>query len=147
MDSGITSILHRDTLATIVGTRTFDRGQRCFAEGRVLGVGSQPGELAGLVRPAEAGRQPYEIRIWVREDGLAYACTCPVGLEQKFCKHAVAIAIAHLEQERKKHEEKIAGLKEQLMNLSLNALLDGLIAHAKADPAVATALEAIADQR
>jgi len=146
MDPGIASILHRDTLATIVGTRTFDRGQQCFAEGRVLGVGSQPGELAGLVRPNEPGRASYEIRIWVREDGLAYACTCPVGVEQKFCKHAVAVAIAHLEQERRRHEEKIVGLREQLMNVSLNALLDGLIEHAKADPAVAAALEAIAAQ-
>lgn len=62
---GIANILHRDTLAMIVGGKTFERGEQCFTDGRVLGVESARGELAGLVRPQESGRSPYEVRIWV----------------------------------------------------------------------------------
>jgi uncharacterized Zn finger protein len=141
--TSIASILHRSTIATIVGGRTFERGEQCFNEGRVLGVGTAPGELAGIVKPQDLSRKPYEIRIWVRDDGLAYACTCPMGLEQRFCKHAVAVAIAHFEKERERAEAAISGLREKLLDLSMNALLDGLIAHARADHQVAFALQDI----
>lgn len=71
----------------IVGAKTFERGEQCFASGRVLGVESSVGELAGIV----TGRPPYDVRIWVKDDSLAYECTCPVGTSRQFCKHAVAM--------------------------------------------------------
>src|SRR5437762_3088582 len=93
MPSAIATILHRSTLAALVGTRTFDRGESCFAEGRVLATRSSRGELRGTVRPAEPARAAYSVRIWVRADGIAVACTCPMGEQQQFCKHAVAVAL------------------------------------------------------
>lgn len=137
----LTNVLHRDTLAMIVGGRTFARGQECFTEGRVLGVQAAGGELAGLVKPQEAGRAPYEVRIWVREDGLAFDCTCPMGNKPSICKHTVAVTIAHLEAERRKAEAVLAELKEQLMDLPLRALLDGLVTRARSEPAVLSALQ------
>lgn len=142
-DPGIASIFHKDTLATLSGGRTFDKAQRVLQEGRVLGVEAAAGELAGLVKPQEVGRAPYEVRIWVKEEGLAYACTCPVGIARQFCKHAVAIALTHLAKQRERAEAQIAALKPKLMNLSMNALLDGLIAHAKVDESVLLALQAL----
>jgi uncharacterized Zn finger protein len=97
METGIANILHRKTIAALAGKRTYDRGERCHADGRVERVEAGRGELRGVVRPREAGRAAYVVRLWVRADGLAYECTCPVGVERQFCKHTVAIALAHLE--------------------------------------------------
>src|SRR5690348_1888469 len=68
LPGGIANILHRDTIALIVGTKVFERGEACFASGRVTRVEAGRGELRGTVRPQEAGRAAYAVRIWVRED-------------------------------------------------------------------------------
>jgi uncharacterized Zn finger protein len=142
----IANILHRATLALIVGNRTFERGEKCFASGRVLGVESGPGELCGVVRPQEPGRLPYEVRLWVRDDGLAYQCTCPVGEARQFCKHAVAVALAHLEREHHRGERELARLRVELMNVSIAALLDGLVEHARLDDDLLEALKRICER-
>lgn len=143
---GIANILHRATLALIVGDRTFERGERCFQSGRVMGVESGPGELCGVVRPQEAGRRPYEVRIWVRDDGLAYQCTCPIGESRQFCKHAVAIALAHLERDHQRAERDLAALRTDLMHVSMAALLDGLVEHARVDSDLLDALKRICER-
>ena len=94
----IAHVLHRETIEALVGARTFERGDRCFRAKRVLSVAVDAGQLRGKVRPSESGRADYEVRVWTKEDGIAYRCSCPVGEEGRFCKHAVAIALAHLEQ-------------------------------------------------
>lgn len=137
----LTNVLHRDTLAMIVGGRTFSRGEECFDEGRVLGVQSQGGELAGLVKPAEKGRQAYEVRIWVREDGLSFDCTCPIGNTRQICKHTVAVTLAHLDQERRRADAELSALKGRLMELSMNQLLDGLLSRARHEPSLRAALK------
>lgn len=141
----LTSVLHRDTLAMIVGGKTFGRGEECFREGRVLGVQAAGGELAGLVKPQEDGRPPYEVRIWVKEDGLAFDCTCPMGESDRVCKHTVAVTIAHLEQERLKVDQQLDSLREKLMDLSLNQLFEGLLERARVDRSVLTALEELVE--
>lgn len=144
---GIANILHRDTLAMIVGGKTFERGEQCFTAGRVLGVEAASGELAGLVRPQESGRSPYEVRIWVRDDGLAFECSCPIGTSRQFCKHAVAVTLAHFEKERRQAEQELAGLRDRLMEVSLRELLDGLVQQARQDPAVLAALKQLCERR
>ena len=127
----------------IVGGPTFKRGQDCFSEGRVLGVESAPGELCGMVEPQEDGRAAYEIRIWVRDEGLAFQCTCPIGARQQFCKHAVAVTLAHLQKERLAAEREIDLLRDRLMDGSMKDLLDGLVKHARLEPSVREALQQI----
>ena len=129
----IASILHRETIAVIVGKHMFERGERCFAEGRVERVDRSDGELRGIVRPQEVGRRSYDTRIWVHETGLAYRCTCPVGRSLSFCKHTVAISLAHLENERIAVERHITLLREALTTISQPALVDGLLALAHRD--------------
>lgn len=140
-ERGIASILHRDTIAVIVGKRTFERGERCFADGRVLHVEPGPGELRGTVRPLERGRALYTCRIWLREEGVAYECTCPIGVSLQFCKHAVAIALAHLDKERVESERGLTVLREALGAISQPALIEGLLALARDDAGIATALK------
>jgi uncharacterized Zn finger protein len=135
----IASILHRDTIAVIVGTKTFERGQACQA--RVLRVEATTGELRGSVRPTESHRANYAVRIWVREEGVAYECTCPIGVKLQFCKHAVAIALAHLEKERAEAESGLAILRQALVTIRPTALVDGLLRLARRDPVLADSLK------
>jgi uncharacterized Zn finger protein len=138
---GIANILHRETIAVIVGTQTFERGEKCFLSGRVERVAAGPGELAGAVRPAEAGRAMYLVRVWVRAEGLAYECTCPVGIKRVFCKHTVAIALAHLEAERAAAIDHFGILREALIAIRTELLVDGLLDLARRDAEWSDALK------
>jgi uncharacterized Zn finger protein len=129
---GIANILHRETIAVIVGSQTFQRGEKVFASGRVDRVEVANGELKGVVKPTEAGA-PYVVRIWMREEGLAYECTCPIGQRRQFCKHTVAIALHHLEAERKESEQGLGVLKQALGTIPQEALVEGLLALARRD--------------
>jgi uncharacterized Zn finger protein len=129
---GIANILHRETIAVIVGSQTFERGEKVFASGRVDRVEVIGGEIKGVVRPTEAGA-PYIARIWMREEGLAYECTCPIGQRRQFCKHTVAIALHHLEAARKEAEQGIGVLKQALGAIPQEALVDGLLELARRD--------------
>ncbi len=137
---GIANILHRETIAVIVGSQTFERGEKVFASGRVDKVEAGRGELKGSVKPSEAGA-PYLVRIWMREEGLAYECTCPIGLRRQFCKHTVAIALHHLEQQRKEAEAGIHVLKQALSAIPQESLVDGLIGLARRDKEMSDTLK------
>jgi uncharacterized Zn finger protein len=141
VDSGIANILHRGTIAVIAGAQTFERGERCFAAGRVEACEAGRGELRGVVRPTEATRAPYQTRLWVRADGLAYECTCPVGVERRLCKHTVAIALAHLERARAEADQGLDLLREALGAIRSEALIDGLLGMARRDSELADALK------
>jgi len=131
---GIANILHRDTIAVIVGSKTFERGEACFVSKRVVRTEAAGGELRGVVRPNEAGRAPYLVRIWVRDEGLAYECTCPIGITRQFCKHTVAIALAHLENQRIEIDRGIGVLREALAAIPHPSLIEGLVGLARRDP-------------
>ncbi len=131
---GIANILHRETIAVIVGSQTFERGEKCFAARRVQQVEASRGELRGRVSPTERDRAPYVVRIWVRDDGLAYECTCPIGIKQQFCKHTVAIALAHLENERAEAERGLGVLREALSTIPQPALVERLLVLARRTP-------------
>ena len=45
-----------------------------------------------------SGTHDYEVRMWVEDDDLEFACDCPIGVDGEFCKHLVALAIAWLDQ-------------------------------------------------
>jgi uncharacterized Zn finger protein len=136
----IANILHRDTIVALVGARTYERGERCLRGGRVVSFLAGLGQLSGVVQPTEQGRSNYEVRIWIREDGVAYRCTCPVGCEGRFCKHAVALALAHVERVEHEGERKLASLRDAL--LSRTNLVDDLLTAARADDRLRSALEA-----
>lgn len=146
LPGGIANILHRDTIAVIVGAKVFERGEECFGSGRVLHVDAGRGELRGAVRPQEVGRPVYAVRIWVREEGLAYECTCPMGVQQQFCKHTVAIALAHLDKQRRDQERELALLRRQVMAVDPMVLVDRLLDHARTDPNLVLVLKQLAQK-
>ena len=146
LPGGIANILHRATLSVLVGTKVFERGEACFASGRVVRVEAGRGELRGVVKPQESGRAAYAVRIWVREDGLAYACTCPIGEQQQFCKHTVAIALAHLEQQKVESEREFSLLRRKVMAVDPMVLVDRLLDHARKDPTLIAVLQQLAEK-
>lgn len=87
----IANILHQDTIRRLSGDGAFDRGKRYAAQGRVSDVARRDGAVTAKVRGSS---ESYDVRIWIHEGSLAYACNCPQGKEQAFCKHAVAVALS-----------------------------------------------------
>src|SRR5688572_28788209 len=86
----LVAILHRDAIRRLVDDRTFERGQSYVAQGRVVDLVRQDRGLAATVR----GSSDYQVVIRTKGDGLAYSCSCPVGVDGAFCKHSVAVVLA-----------------------------------------------------
>ena len=143
MERGIANILHRETIAVIVGSQTFERGEKCFAAKRVQQVEVTRGELRGRVMPTERDRAPYVVRLWMRDEGLAYECTCPIGRKLQFCKHTVAIALAHLDNERAEAERGLHILREALFTVQPTALVERLLILARRNPEWADELKRV----
>lgn len=76
-------------LQRLAGTRSFERGAAYAAEGRVrrLEVGDAE------ARASVVGTATYRVRLGLRDGRPAATCSCPVGADGAFCKHAVAVAL------------------------------------------------------
>lgn len=85
-------VMHPDVLKALTDSPTWERGERYFRDGRVGEVTRRGGALHATVE----GGAPYRVKIWVRGDQLAYACTCPSAESGFFCKHCVAVALTWL---------------------------------------------------
>ena len=140
----IAHVLHRETIEALVGARTFERGDRCFRAKRVLTVSVDTGQLRGKVRPSESGRADYDVHVWTKEDGIAYRCTCPVGEEGRFCKHAVAIALAHLDDAEREGAAMLDRVVSKLVAMPREALLMRLAERARTDEHLRSVLIEIA---
>ncbi len=136
----IAHVLHRETIEALVGARTFERGDRCFRAKRVMKVVVDSGQLRGTVRPSESGRADYAVHVWTKEDGIAYRCTCPVGAEGRFCKHAVAIALAHLEQTEHEATAILDRVAMKLASMPHDVFLMRLAERARTDEHLRTVL-------
>lgn len=86
------SILHREVLESPAGKRVMARGRDYFEKGRVTELHRHGAGIHGTV----TGESPYTVRLWVKNDSLAYSCTCPMGAEGELCKHCVALTLAWL---------------------------------------------------
>jgi len=78
----------------LAGERFFERGEKYFDEGRVYGLTEYRGQVAAKV----AGTEDYRVRLWAERGRLGYSCSCPVGDDEEFCKHCVAVALAWIEE-------------------------------------------------
>jgi uncharacterized Zn finger protein len=135
-------VLHRDAVQRLAGTAVFSRGEAYFREGRVAAHQLQKGELSADVR----GTELYRARIWVKGEGLAYACPCPFAREDgAFCKHLVAMALSFLRE--RAGAESVAPDRHSALVLALERLpavelVDLISKTARNDRAVLLAFEA-----
>jgi uncharacterized Zn finger protein len=128
----LATILHKDAIRGLVDARTFERGQDYFAGRRVVGLSRQEATLVATVR----GTTDYRVRLWVKDSGLAFTCTCPMGKDGLFCKHGVAVGLAWLAQDGYVAVAQVsaADLRARLLRLDKDALVALLIERATVDP-------------
>ena len=88
----MSDILDHSTLREMAGGRSFERGQEYLSEGCVRGLA----EHAGTITAKVAGTRDYRVKLWVKDGGIEYSCTCPVSADGDFCKHCVAVGLAWL---------------------------------------------------
>ena len=116
----LANILHRSTIEALVGKNTLARGEAYYREGRVGAVTRKASSVEARVR----GTSVYAVRIWVSADGLAYSCACGFAAKGNFCKHAIATAVAWLEQTRALPSNEIG---QRLRAMSKPALVNLLL--------------------
>ena len=91
--SELSDYLDHGLVEELAGERYLERGRRYAMEGRVRAVDADGQSLAGTVH----GTTDYEVRIWLEDGDLGYACECPIGEDGAFCKHCVALALTWLD--------------------------------------------------
>lgn len=74
------------------GERYFARGAAYFEDGTVVQLSCDDGGIQARV----FGTQPYAVRFWRDGRKLRWGCSCPLGVEEAFCKHLVAVGLAFL---------------------------------------------------
>ena len=124
---------------------SLERGADYAAGGRVHGLRDD-----GEVVVAEvAGTRRYRVRLWAEDGGLAFACTCPVGEEGRFCKHCVAVGLAWVNSRMPsaRPQPTLADLRAHLGRQSKEALVELLMEQATADERVRRRLLLEADRK
>ncbi len=125
-------IFSRPDLRSLAGRPTFERGHDYALDGRVHKLKATGEQVDAKVR----GSASYQVRLWVEDEEAAWACTCPIGREERFCKHAVAVglvatrAVEPAEGDDTAEEVDLAGY---LAGLEHQALVDLLLDRAAAD--------------
>ncbi|GBD84854.1 hypothetical protein BMS3Abin02_01248 [bacterium BMS3Abin02] len=85
----LADVLGRDLLASQAGWRIFERGLGYVAHGCVTGLEATDAKATATV----VGTRPYEVSIELDATALTFDCTCPMGQDEEFCKHLVAVGL------------------------------------------------------
>jgi uncharacterized Zn finger protein len=86
------ALLTQDELLEMAGSRYFARGEDYVRRGYVHDLAIEGNTLTACV----TGAENYEVELWVEEDELQSSCTCPLGVDDIFCKHCVAVGLVWL---------------------------------------------------
>ena len=71
----------------------WERGEAYFAEGRVGSIMRDGESIVAKVK----GTRNYTVTLSAEGGEVQGECTCPLGDEGAFCKHCVAVGLAHLQ--------------------------------------------------
>src|SRR5262249_24787137 len=127
----LATILTRRAVHRMADAGSLERGADYAARGRVHGL-TTDGEM---VVAEVTGTRRYSVRLWVENDALAYACTCPVGEDGLFCKPCVAVGLAWVASRMPGTAARPspADLRAHLSALSHDALVELLMEQAAVD--------------
>lgn len=104
---------------SLAGDLWFERGEDYFEQGRVTRLTENDGVVSAIVE----GTQDYRVRLWPDvNDEIGFACTCPLGVNDQFCKHCVAAALAWNEKARE--SKKISNPKRKSQGDDLKSFLE-----------------------
>ncbi len=142
MANPFNKLITQTTLARLAGERYFARGVGYFERGAVVDLVQTRNAISARVLGSE------EYRVVLRPDRatLAWSCTCPLGEEGDFCKHAVATGLAWLERPEQDGDD-LAGVHAHLRSESRESLVEILVEQAANDPELRARLEAAALRR
>jgi uncharacterized Zn finger protein len=88
--SSLREVYDVDRIARLSGARAYARAE-LIPRRKIENLKIGGGRATATVR----GTLPYEIALWIEGQAKpGYSCTCPQGADQKFCKHAAAVALA-----------------------------------------------------
>jgi len=108
--------------------------------------------VADLVQTRDAinatvrGNEDYRVVLRPAGRALQWSCTCPLGEEGTFCKHAVAAGLAWLAREGEGGDD-LAGVRAHLEAESKESLVEILVEQAANDPELRARMEAAALRR
>ena len=86
----LAELLTVELVQSLAGAKSFARGMAYFQEGAVGLLEEDGNSVTATVQ----GTHRYRVSLAVDEEELEYDCTCPVGTDGLFCKHAVAVALS-----------------------------------------------------
>ncbi|OIJ28030.1 SWIM zinc finger family protein [Nocardioides luteus] len=79
----------RRELQSLSTGRTFERGRSYALDGHVRRLQVTDHEVTATVD----GTAAYQVRLSAQHGDAEWSCTCPVGLDDEFCKHVVALGL------------------------------------------------------
>lgn len=91
MASDLFHALRPEHIREVAGETSFRRGQAYFSEGRVCELAVEEDTVIAIV----AGTQDdYQVALGTKGGQIVHRCSCPLGDDGVFCKHAVTVVLA-----------------------------------------------------
>jgi len=137
----LVSLLTAGAVAELAGPRSYARGVGYHHDDRVEVQLASDCRVEALVR----GTMPYWVCLWVEGRQLDWSCSCPIGEDEEFCKHCVAVALVVSEgseaavvptdrtKKRSKRRAPAVDLAGYLSTLDVAELVELLVGQADAD--------------
>ena len=121
----------RRPVEVMADRRSFERGLVYAANGRVGKRTATESSVKAKVR----GSSSYQVKLWLEDGQPAFHCSCPIGMEGRFCKHAVAVALVVTDAvaDPDQPAEAVIDIRAYLAGLDHDALVDLLVERAAED--------------
>jgi uncharacterized Zn finger protein len=138
MKIDLCSYISEFTLRRLAGSQNYKHGAEYFQQSRVRSLTEKNGSITAVVQGTEKHR--VQIKVDKLSTELEFSCSCPAGLEGRFCKHLVAAGLQWLERRsgggvrqpgRKKAET--LSVPEWLARQKKATLVDFILEHADDD--------------
>jgi uncharacterized Zn finger protein len=102
-DGVLRKLVSDGLIRKLAGDTYYRRGLDYFQRGLV----SSLDESGNSIRSVVVGTERYAVVLTAKAKALDYRCECPIGVDEEFCKHCVATALAWL------HRGAMAGAGEK----------------------------------
>ncbi len=121
----------RRSVEAMADRRSFERGVLYAANGRV----GKRTVTASSVKAKVRGSSSYRVKLWLDDGEAAFDCSCPVGVDGRFCKHAVAVALVVTDAvaDPGQRAEAVIDIRAHLTGLDHDALVELLVDRAAED--------------
>jgi len=137
----LAAVLNEPIVSALASPPSFERGIGYFEEGRVGPLRVTAGHVAANVQ----GTETYVVELSAAAGRLRFACSCPIGVDETFCKHCVAVALTWL------HDQggsipTLDDARRHLETLPPESLVELLVDHAQDDEQLARKLMLMASR-